>query len=56
MEKGIEAESTFKINEKNVVKFNHEEETIRVNAGKFCSPPYMTKFVREEVTKEYFPQ
>lgn len=57
MGKGIETETIFQKKLKrlwfNLIKWgvNNPEEFLFV--GKFCSSPYITKFTREEVTREY---
>ncbi|MPN10460.1 hypothetical protein SDC9_157755 [bioreactor metagenome] len=57
MGKDLETETTFKDKLRNIwsnlVKWgvNNQEEFLFV--GQFCTSPYITKFTRDEVTKEY---
>jgi hypothetical protein len=57
MGKYIEAESTFKDKLKkiwsNLVKWGVENQEEFLFVGQFCSSPYITKFTRDEVMKEY---
>lgn len=53
----IEAQSTFKDKLKkiwsNLVKWGVENQEEFLFVGQFCSSPYITKFTRDEVMKEY---
>jgi AcrR family transcriptional regulator len=57
MGKDIEVESTFKDKLKkiwsNLVKWGVETQEEFLFVGQFCSSPYITKFTRDEVMKEY---
>ncbi|WP_269848650.1 TetR/AcrR family transcriptional regulator [Methanosarcina horonobensis] len=57
MGKGIEAQSTFKDKLRkiwsNLVKWGVDNQEEFLFVGQFCTSPYITKFTREEVTKEY---
>lgn len=57
MGKDLETESTFQDKLKkiwfNLVKWGVENREEFLFVGQFCSSPYITKFTREEVMKEY---
>ncbi len=57
MEKDIEAENTFpgKLRKiwSNLVKWGVDNQEEFLFVGQFCYSPYITKFTREEVMKEY---
>ena len=57
MGKDIEAESAFqdklRIIWSNLVKWGVDNQDEFLFVGQFCSSPYITKFTREEVMKEY---
>jgi AcrR family transcriptional regulator len=57
MGKDIEAESTFQDKLRkiwsNLVKWGVDNQEEFLFVGQFCSSPYITKFTREEVMKEY---
>ena len=57
MGKDIEAESTFQDKLRkiwsNLVKWGVDNQDEFLFVGQFCSSPYITKFTREEVMKEY---
>jgi AcrR family transcriptional regulator len=57
MGKGLEAESTFqgKLRKiwSNLVKWGVDNQEEFLFVGQFCSSPYITKFTRDEVMKEY---
>ena len=57
MGKEIEAQNTFQDKLKkiwsNLIKWGVDNQEEFLFVGQFCSSPYITKFTREEVTKEY---
>ncbi|MDM7920572.1 MAG: TetR/AcrR family transcriptional regulator [Methanosarcina sp.] len=57
MGKGLESESTFqgKLRKiwSNLVKWGVDNEEEFLFVGQFCTSPYITKFTRDEVMKEY---
>ena len=57
MGKEIEAQSTFQDKLRkmwsNLIKWGVDNQEEFLFVGQFCSSPYITKFTREEVTKEY---
>ncbi|MGB9929971.1 MAG: TetR/AcrR family transcriptional regulator [Methanosarcina sp.] len=57
MGKGIEIESTFQDEMKklwaNLINWGLDNQEKFLFVGQFCSSPYITKFTREEVMKEY---
>lgn len=57
MGKGIETENTFQDKLKklwsNLINWGVEDQEEFLFVGQFCSSPYITKFTREEVMKEY---
>ncbi|AKB41966.1 TetR/AcrR family transcriptional regulator [Methanosarcina mazei] len=57
MGNGLEAESTFQDKLKkiwsNLVNWGVENQEEFLFVGQFCSSPYITKFTRDEVMKEY---
>jgi AcrR family transcriptional regulator len=57
MGKGIEIESTFQDKLKklwsNLINWGVDNQEKFLFVGQFCSSPYITKFTREEVLKEY---
>lgn len=57
MGKGIETENTFQDKLKklwsNLINWGVENQEEFLFVGQFCSSPYITKFTREEVMKEY---
>jgi AcrR family transcriptional regulator len=57
MGKGIEAQSTFKEKFRkiwsNLIKWGVDNQEEFHFVGQFCSSPYITKYTREEVMKEY---
>ena len=57
MGKGIETESTFQDKLKklwsNLIRWGVDNQEEFLFVGQFCSSPYITKFTREEVIKEY---
>jgi len=57
MGKGIEIESTFQDKMKklwaNLINWGLDNQEKFLFVGQFCSSPYITKFTREEVMKEY---
>jgi AcrR family transcriptional regulator len=57
MGKEIEAQSTFQDNLRkmwsNLIKWGVDNQEEFLFVGQFCSSPYITKFTREEVMKEY---
>ncbi|MDQ1275723.1 MAG: hypothetical protein QG610_1298 [Euryarchaeota archaeon] len=57
MGKDIEAEDTFQGKLRNIwsnlVKWGVDNQDEFLFVGQFCSSPYITKFTREEVMKEY---
>ena len=57
MGKEIEAESTFKDKMRklwsNLINWGLDNQEEFLFVGQFCSSPYITKFTREEVMKEY---
>jgi AcrR family transcriptional regulator len=58
MGKGIETESTFqgKLRKlwSNLINWGVDNQEEFLFVGQFCSSPYITRFTREEVMKEYF--
>jgi len=57
MGKGIEIESSFQYKMKklwaNLINWGLDNQEKFLFVGQFCSSPYITKFTREEVMKEY---